>query len=78
MNNTETALVYVELLEEGTATIRSTQAKRLPNSLFELLPTPDYDPEDEIWQFLPGSIVRCKETLNYKGEKILLAVEQVG
>jgi len=49
--------VYVALLEEGTVCARPTQAEKLGNGLYRLLPTPDYDPADETWEFAPGSIV---------------------
>jgi hypothetical protein len=72
-----TVEVFVPLLEEGTPTIRGTQALPLPNGLYKLLPTPNYDPEDEIWEFLPGSVVRCVFVRDDK-ETYLQAVEQVG
>ncbi len=55
----ETVKIYVPLLEEGTPTVRGTQAIPLGGDLYKVLPTPKYDPEDEIWEFLPGSVVRC-------------------
>jgi hypothetical protein len=51
--------IYVRLLEEGTDCSRPTQAKRIGNDLFKLLPTHDYDPDDEHWEFPPGSVVRA-------------------
>jgi hypothetical protein len=69
--------VYVPLLEEGTPTLRGTQAVPLSNGLYKLLPTLNYDPEDEIWAFLPGSIVRCVPKKDRTG-KYLEAVEKVG
>jgi len=56
-SNTE--LVYVPLLGEGTIVFRPTQAIHLEGDKYELLATKDYDPEDEKWEFLPGSIVHC-------------------
>lgn len=53
--------VYVELLDEGTETWRPTTAVALGNGLFEIQPTPDYDPEDEAWAFLPGAVVKLEE-----------------
>ena len=70
------ATVYVDLLEEGTPTLLRTPAESLGGGLYKLLMPLDYDPEDEIWKFLPGSIVRCEKT-NNGGEEILYAVEQV-
>lgn len=78
MSFEKTETIFVQLLEEGTDTARGTQAVRLGDGLFKLLPTDNYDPEDEIWEFLPGSIVKCKATTDDKGNGILLAVEQVG
>lgn len=74
--NEGTVEIYVQLLEEGTPTVRGTQAIPLPNGVYKLLPTPDYDPQDEIWEFLPGSIVQCEARDNW-GKEILLAVKQV-
>lgn len=69
--------VYVTLLEEGTDTIRATDAIDLGNGLFKLLPTHNYDPEDEIWEFLPGSIVKIKTHLDFHKRPVLLAYEKV-
>jgi hypothetical protein len=44
---------------------------------FKLLPTGNYDPNDEHWEFVPGSIVRAKEVRNVDGT-YLLAVAQKG
>jgi len=46
-------------------------AVNLANGLFKLLPTKDYDPEDEHWEFLPASIVRAKEVLGTDGVYLL-------
>lgn len=62
MTEQKTVEVYVELLEEGTDTWRPTQAVDLGNGAYKLLATPDYDPENEIWAFLPGSIVKCRKS----------------
>jgi hypothetical protein len=68
--------IYVSLLEEGTPTLRGTKAIDLGNNLYELLPTSNYDPEDEVWEFEPGSIVFGQARQSNKGEKILVAVRQ--
>ena len=74
--NVET-IVYVDLPEEGSPTLYGTPAEALNNGLYKLLTPPNYDPEDIVMEFLPGSIVRCK-TKDYRGNEILVAVEQVG
>jgi hypothetical protein len=66
--------VYVFLLDEGSAAARPTQAIDLGNGLYKLLPTPDYENDDEHWEFPPGSIVRVEEE-EYNGKKYLMAVK---
>lgn len=77
MTEEKTVEIYIYLLEEGTDTIRPTQALDLGDGTYKLLPTENYDPEDEIWEFLPGTIVRCKVTNDYTAKGVLLACEQV-
>jgi hypothetical protein len=43
----ESVTIYVRLRDEGTPVARPTEALRLSENEFKLLPTPDYDPEDE-------------------------------
>lgn len=31
--------------------------------VFRVLKTEKYDPEDEKWEFLPGSVVRCEKKI---------------
>lgn len=70
----ETVEIYINLYEDDAA--RPTQAIPLENNRYKVLPTADYDPEDEVWEFIPGSIVRC-ETRDFRGRKYLLAVESI-
>lgn len=70
------AMVFVNLPEEGSPTIYGVPAEVLDNGTYKLLTPPNYDPEDIIMQFLPGSIVRCEKKVN-RGKEILLAVEQL-
>lgn len=74
----ETVEIYVQLLEEGTPTARPTQALPLSNGMYKILPASNYNPEDEIWEFLPGSIVRCETVKGNWVKEIFLAVERVG
>jgi len=52
-------VVYVQLLNEGTPAWRPTFARFIKDDIYELLPTEHYDPEDEEWEFVPGTIVHC-------------------
>lgn len=71
--------IYIELLDEGTPCSRPTQGRRISDFKYFVMPTKDYDPEDEKWRFLPGTFVRCEwvETADKPGgkETILLAKE---
>ena len=69
-------VVYVPLLREGTPVVRPTQAVPLGDGRFRVLATLNYDPDDETWEFPPGSIVRCrKET--WSGNEVLVARERL-
>ena len=68
--------IHVRLLDEGTETSRPVKAVVLGNELYQILPTPDYDPEDEKWEFLPGSVVKVKKSDVYE-RNCLLAVEKL-
>jgi len=70
-------MVCVNLLEEGSTALRETDAIDLGNGMYKLLGTPHYDPEDEIWEFLPGSIVRAKPGKSFRGEDLMIAYELV-
>jgi len=69
-----TSTIYVNLLDEGVAVVRPTQGLQLGVDKYEVLPTTDYDPDDELWEFPPGSVVRCIRE-ERDGEIILVARE---
>jgi hypothetical protein len=69
----ETVEIYIRLLDEGTECSRPTQALDLGNGLFRVLPTSSYDPENEVWEFPPNSIVRSAIRQS-SGKEIRLAV----
>lgn len=70
--------VYVPLLNEGSPTIRGTQAIEMGNNTCKILPTADYDPEDEEWEFLPNTIVKYIEVTLEDNEKILQVISNIG
>ena len=65
--NSNKRVIYIPLLNEGTDVSRPTEALDLGNGLFEVLPSPNYDPENEEWAFPPHSIVECVEVENVQG-----------
>lgn len=69
-------IIYIRLPEEETPTLKRAEAIQVGDNRYQILIPADYDPEDEIWQFPPGSLVRCEVRKN-SGEEILLAVEKV-
>ena len=75
--DSHTCTIYIPLLEEGTSVVRPTTAALLGGDVFRVLPTPDYDPDDETWQYPPGAIVRCTHEVK-DGEEILVACARVG
>jgi hypothetical protein len=66
--------IYVSLENEGTDVWRPVEAKRVDHDIY-LIPDETVVPKDEVWQFQPGTVVRC--TLADKsGEQCLIAVEK--
>ncbi len=74
--DSSTDTIYVSLLDEGTTVVRPTQGAPLGGGVYEVLATPEYDPDDEHWEFPPGSVVRCVLEM-YEGEELLVAKESV-
>jgi hypothetical protein len=67
--------ILVQLMNEGTTVFRPTTAEKVGQGLFKLLPTPGYDPNNEEWEFLPGSIVLGQIQVR-DNEEILVAVSK--
>lgn len=73
-SNTRT--IYVPLLDEGTPVVRQTEGESLGQNLYRVMATSNYDPDDEHWEFPPGSVVRCVVEAK-GGQEILVARELV-
>ena len=58
-----TEKVYVQLLDEGTVVWRPTTATRVGYDRLLLHAPQDYDPEYEMWEFLPGETVICESRI---------------
>ena len=71
------SIIYIPLIDEGTSVVRPTTAISLGGDLYRVLATPDYNPEDEIWEYLPGTVVRCSRKVR-NGEEILVACARIG
>ena len=54
-SSTDTATIFVRLLDEGVDVWRPVPARRLSEATYRLSEAPV--PEDEVWSFQPGDIV---------------------
>jgi hypothetical protein len=67
------ATIYVRLLDEGTDVFRPSAAVALGGDVYELLRPESYDPEDERWEFEPGSRVHALPRQGAEGEYLIAA-----
>jgi hypothetical protein len=65
--------VLVRLLGEGTVVYRPSPATRIADKVYRLGPSEGYDPEDEHWEFPPGSTVRCEARM-FDGSLVMVAI----
>lgn len=70
--STDTKTIYVPLLNEGTEVLRPALAILISGNTYELISDQDYDPDDEVWEFPPGTKVIC-ESKNIFGNQSLIA-----
>ena len=75
-SSTEAVEIYVPLLHEGTDVLRPTKGLSMGRDAVQILPTADYDPTIEEWEFPPGSKVRCVSEIR-DGRKLLVARSRI-
>jgi hypothetical protein len=63
--------VYVALLDEGVDVWRPVAAQHVHGDEYELCGTV---PDEEVWQFQPGEVVRCETRRFSDGTSGLVAV----
>ena len=68
--------VYVRLLNEGTNVFRPVSAIQIDAGLYQLEGFDIYDPDDEEWEFLPGTVVLVEEQI-LGGKQVLLATSPI-
>ncbi len=66
-------IIYIQLLDEGTKVYRPVPARHIENNIYEVGGFEIYDPEDEVWEFIPGTHVLV-EKQNLDGENVLVAI----
>jgi hypothetical protein len=64
----KTNTIYVELLEEGTTCWRPVNAEQVDGELYRVV---GKKPEDEVWPFSTGDIVKCKKRTFQSGLGLL-------
>jgi hypothetical protein len=69
-----TEIIYVELVEEGTACWRPVEAERLGPEIFRVV---GEKPDGEVWPFSVGDVVRCKVKTFQSGGMQLVASEKM-
>jgi len=74
--STNTVVLYIPLLNEGTDVLRPTTAILLRPGVVRVLPTEDYDPATDEWEFRPASEVQCQTEVR-SGREVLIARHRV-
>lgn len=67
--------IYIQLLEEGTKVYKPVPAIEIENNIYEVQGFEIYNPEDEVWEFLPGTNVLVEEQ-NFDGTNVLVAIKE--
>ena len=70
--------VFVYLLNEGVDVWAPAMAEYLGGNRYRLLAPDDYNPDAEVWQFLPGEVVLCEPKTLSDGQTELVAVRRAG
>jgi hypothetical protein len=56
----ENDIVYIKLLDEGTIVYRPVPAFRIDSNIYQINGNEFYNPDDENWEFIPGTIVNVE------------------
>ena len=63
--------IYVELMDEGVQCARPVEAALVAPGIYKLIAPADGSAEGEVWQFPPGSLVRCRVERWSEGELLI-------
>lgn len=66
-------IIYIKLLGEGTEVYRPVSAIKVNENTYEVCKLKNYDTEDEVWEFPPGTYVIVEERI-LDGEKVFVAI----
>lgn len=67
---TKTETVFVALLDEDVSVWRPAPAIHLEDDRYILLRPDDYDPQDEHWEYPPGTVVECELRRDEEGDRL--------
>jgi len=71
--DSSTEPIYVRLLDEGTIVYRPAGGIAKGAGLVQLVAPSDHDPDDEHWEFEPGTTVGV-QARTLEGKQVLVAV----
>lgn len=72
MIKTDKKTIYIELLEEGTPCWRPVESEYLGNELYRII---GVKPDDEVWAFSIGDVLKCKMK-TFKGDRPQLVAHE--
>ncbi len=75
-SSTSTVEIFIPLLNEGTDVLRPTRGLVVGSNEVQVLPTPNYDPTAEEWEFPPGTKVQCVREIR-SGRELLVARQRI-
>lgn len=67
--------IYIQLLDEGTKVFRPVLSSRVNDNIYKVGDSEKYDFEDEIWEFIPRTLVVVEEQ-ELEGEIVLVAIKE--
>lgn len=75
MVNNMKRIIYIQLLNEGSVAYRPVSSYEIGNNIFKVDGSDIYDPDDEEWEFPPGTFVLVEEQIK-EGKKVLIAIRE--
>jgi len=68
--------IHIALLDEGTSTWKTVEAIEVESGFYKIVSVNE-EPDDELWEYQTGDVVRCKKKKFSDGTIGLVATEGV-
>ena len=68
--------IYVPLLDEGTEVWRPVEAIKIGEGIYRIV-SDNQKPDDELWKYVTGDIVRCIRQMLSSGFESIVAIEKI-